>query len=238
MNFTTASANSARHIRTTGIRLRRTRESRLAAGRLTHPITNVPSGPETSPTSESREWLVFQEMFIVFRPKFIKIAYSILRNREDAEDAVQDALLSAYIHFRSFEGRSALKTWFTRIVVNASLMMRRKRKPFTAGSDDISQLVKAIPDAQPEPEKQYAQAESQKRIHGLIKKLSPAFQEALAITYFDEMTARQAGALVGVTTGAFKSRLFRAQKQLADRAGRSFSVSSRRVLPAMKVAAV
>src|SRR6202007_2542609 len=67
------------------------------------------------------------EMFLASRPKFVAMAYSILRNKEDAEDAVQDAVLSAYVHLRNFEGRSAFTTWFTRIVLNAALMILRKR---------------------------------------------------------------------------------------------------------------
>jgi hypothetical protein len=72
---------------------------------------------------------VLEEMFVASRKRFLAIAYSILPNREDAEDAVQEAFLSAYRHLRSFEGRSALRTWLTRIVLNAALMMQRKRKP-------------------------------------------------------------------------------------------------------------
>jgi RNA polymerase sigma-70 factor (ECF subfamily) len=63
-------------------------------------------------------------MFLASRPKFIGLAYSILRNKEDAEDAVQDAMRSAYRHLRSSESRSAFTTWFTRIVFNAALMIR------------------------------------------------------------------------------------------------------------------
>jgi acyl-CoA synthetase (AMP-forming)/AMP-acid ligase II len=50
----------------------------------------------------------FQQMFVAYRPKFVAMAHSILRNREDAEDAVQNAFLSGHSHLRSFEGRSAL----------------------------------------------------------------------------------------------------------------------------------
>src|SRR5215475_287145 len=71
-----------------------------------------------------------EEMFAASRARFLKVAYSVLRNKEDAEDAVQDAFLSAHRNLCSFEGRAALTTWLTRIVLNAALMMRRKRKPF------------------------------------------------------------------------------------------------------------
>jgi DNA-directed RNA polymerase specialized sigma24 family protein len=48
---------------------------------------------------------------------------------EDAEDTVQNAFISGHLHLRNFQGRSALKTWFTRVVLNAALMIRRNRKP-------------------------------------------------------------------------------------------------------------
>jgi len=65
---------------------------------------------------ESREWQAFEEMSLASRAQFTGLAYGILQNKEDAEDAVQDALVSAYVHLRRFEGRSAIKTWFTRVV--------------------------------------------------------------------------------------------------------------------------
>ena len=103
-----------------------------------------------------------EEMFVASRSKFVVIAYSILRNREDAEDAVQNAFLSGYRHLRSFEGRSALRTWFTRIVLNAALMIQRKRKssaiaplPENSNSHEVNWL-ESIPASQPDPEAAHA----------------------------------------------------------------------------------
>src|ERR1700722_12276974 len=78
--------------------------------------------------SETQGMEEFEEMIVASRSKFLATANAILRNTEDAEDAVQNAILSGYLHLRSFEGRSALRTWFTRIVINAALMIRRKQK--------------------------------------------------------------------------------------------------------------
>jgi hypothetical protein len=86
-----------------------------------------------------------QELFLTSRKRFVRIAYRILRNEEDAEDAVLDAFLSACRHLREFEGRSALTTWFTRIVMNAALMVRRKRKnALKAGAtmEEITEVLK------------------------------------------------------------------------------------------------
>jgi RNA polymerase sigma-70 factor (ECF subfamily) len=67
-------------------------------------------------------------MFVASRQQFVAMAYSIVRNTEGADDAVQNAFISGYLHLCNFQGRSALKTWFTRVVLNAALMIRRKRK--------------------------------------------------------------------------------------------------------------
>ena len=133
--------------------------------------TAVPLPPE------SREWQAFEEMFLASRAKFMGLAYGILQNKEDAEDAVQDALVSAYVHLRRFEGRSAIKTWFTRVVLNASLMIRRKRKPApveftleTADADDPRGMDR-IPATKPDPEMYCAETETLHLVDTLIGEL-------------------------------------------------------------------
>ena len=66
-------------------------------------------------------------MFVALRGKYLAMAHSILHNREDAEDAVQEAFLSAHRHVRSFEGRSALRSWLYRIATNVCLDSLRGR---------------------------------------------------------------------------------------------------------------
>src|SRR5260370_9126167 len=142
----------------------------------------VEAGPEVM----SME--AFQEMFVAYRPKFVAMAHSILRNREDAEDAVQDAFLSGYRHLRSFEGRSAITTWFTRIVLNAALMIRRKRtspRPETGTSDDAG-WMEGIPSSQPDPDMVYAEREAVQLINGMLGKMKPALRRALTMTYYDD----------------------------------------------------
>ena len=91
--------------------------------RVTRKAACLAAGPKPArfsplPTT-THEWAAVQEMFSASRPRFVALAYSVLRNKEDAEDAIQDAMLSAYRHLRSFEGRSALTTMRVNQVVNA-----------------------------------------------------------------------------------------------------------------------
>ena len=169
----------------------------------------------------------FEEMFVSSRTKFVATARAILRNREDAEDAVQNAFLSGYRHLRSFEGRSALKTWFTRIVVNAALMIRRKRKsstvqplPESSNSHEVN-WTETIPASQPDPEMVQAERETFACINGILGKMNPALRQAFTMTYYDELSVPEACAVLGVPDGNFKARLFRAKRKLLDRTKRA-----------------
>lgn len=172
-------------------------------------------------------WEAVQEMFLASRSRFVGLAFAILGNKEDAEDAVQDALLSASVHWRSFEGRSALTTWFTRIVLNAALMIRRKRKarridrlpdPCPAEGSPWTEM---IPDSQPDPEMVCGEKETFRLIDALLGKMSPILRDAFTVTYYDEKSNLEAGALLGVSTTTFKSRLLRARRNLLSQAQRS-----------------
>lgn len=177
----------------------------------------------------------FQEMFLASRQKFVALANAILRNREDAEDAVQNAFLSGYLHLRSFEGRSALATWFTRIVLNAALMIRRKRKsPWASAqqenktSDDGSWRQR-IPTSQPDPEVVCAEREALHFINHVLEKMKPALRQALTMTYYDELSGPEACALLGISAGTFKARLFRAKRQLLNETQRTLVAPMRSV---------
>ena len=169
----------------------------------------------------------FQQMFVASRPKFEAMARAILRNREDAEDAVQNAFLSGYRHLRSFEGRSALTTWFTRIVFNAALMIQRKRKlsqfkPLSeSGNSHDDDSTQSTPTSRPDPEMAYAERETVQLINGMLDKMKPALRQAFTMTYYDELSGSEACARLGVSTGTFKARLFRARRQLLNQAQRA-----------------
>ena len=168
-----------------------------------------------------------EEMFVASRKRFLATAYSILRNREDAEDAVQEAYLSAYRHLRSFEGRSALRTWLTRIVMNAALMMQRKRKPSAvrslseSGASHDDGWTENIPDSQPDPEMIHAERETLQFIDEKLGKLKPRLRQAFMMTYYDELSGPEACAVLGVSVGTFKARLFRARRQVLDQTERT-----------------
>ena len=175
-----------------------------------------------------------EEMFVASRKRFLAIAYSILRNRDDAEDAVQEAFLSAYRHLRNVEGRSALRTWLTRIVLNAALMMQRKRKlsavrPLSeSGVSHDDGWTENIPDSQPDPEMIHAERETIQFLDEKLAKLKPVLRQAFTMSYYDDLSGAEACAMLGVSYGTFKARLFHARRKLLDRTDRALVTPIRR----------
>jgi RNA polymerase sigma factor (sigma-70 family) len=74
------------------------------------------------------ESMVFTALSERYRQQLIRAAHRITRTCEDAEDAVQDTLLRAFLHMRDFDGRSSFGTWLTRIAINSALMILRKKR--------------------------------------------------------------------------------------------------------------
>ncbi len=204
---------------------------RLSGERSTNSRPTLPS----SASYQSRGIVgTLQEVLLASRPKLVGMAYSILRNKEDAEDAVQDAVLSAYVHLRNFEGRSAFKTWFTRIVLNAALMILRKRTnsrigflPESNTCDEIP-WTERIPAPQPDPEMVCAEGETFQFIDILLGKMSPMLRQSFTMSYYEEMSSREACTLLGVSIGTFKSRVFRARRHLMAQAQRSLVTPMRK----------
>src|SRR5260370_30115268 len=103
---------------------------------------------------------------------------------------------------RHVEGRSAVTTWCTRIVLNAALMILRKRTnsrieslPESSASGEIS-WAEEIPASQPDPEMVCAEGETLQWIDVLLGKMSPALRQSFTMTYYDELTSREACTLL------------------------------------------
>src|SRR5271169_199183 len=159
------------------------------------------------------------------RPLF-QTALRVLGNAEDAEDALQDGLLSAYRNLKRFEGRSQFSTWLTRIVINAALMRRRSAKARPAVSLDESPREDELPaserfaDDGPNPEQVFASTELREIISENLEELSPLLRTAFVLREVQGYSTGEAAKKLGVTENTLKARLWRARHQLADRLGR------------------
>ena len=151
-------------------------------------------------------------------------ALRLLGNPEDAEDALQEAMLSAYRNLPRFEGRSQFSTWMTRIVINAALMRRRSKRAHPAlslddSSEDKTPIAERFADGHPSPEQLYASAELSARVRENLQTLSPLLRNAFKLRELEGLTADEAARALGVSRNTLKARLWRARQQLAGRLG-------------------
>jgi RNA polymerase sigma-70 factor (ECF subfamily) len=120
-----------------------------------------------------------------YLPMFYKRAFRFLGNAADAEDAVQDALLSAYKHLGQFRGKAQLSTWLTTIVTNAARMQLRRRRGSYLSLDeeqgeDGPTFSERLPDSKPSPEEVCSTAEARDRLVDGVKQLSPKLRQAFS----------------------------------------------------------
>ena len=155
-----------------------------------------------------------------YAQQLFRAAHRVTRNREDAEDAVQDTLLRAFVHLRDFDGRSSFATWLTRIAINSALMILRKKRGSLEvaieGSDDSGKdrLHYQIPDRTPNPERRYAQREEETILNRAVERLRPALREAVRIQRLQECSMQETAKAMGISVAAAKGRLYHARVAL------------------------
>lgn len=159
---------------------------------------------------------------------FHRQAFRYLGNAADAEDAVQDALLSAYKHLEQFRGQAQMSTWLTTIVINSARVQlrRRPRHPHVSLDERAREqegyaLSDTLPDHRPDPEKTFRSVEFEERLTQLARQLSPILRRTFHLHDIDGLSIREIAAMLAVPEGAVKARVYRARTKLRNLAQRS-----------------
>ena len=146
--------------------------------------------------------------------RLLRNTYRITRNHEDAEDALQDSFLRAFLHINRFDGRSAFSTWLTRIAINSALMIIRKRRNGRVtdmgipGELGVEELEWDVTDHAANPEQSYAQREIENILASEIRALRPSIRTAIEMQQLQELSTRETAGRLGISVAAAKSRLF------------------------------
>ncbi|HWZ97238.1 MAG TPA: sigma-70 family RNA polymerase sigma factor [Candidatus Dormibacteraeota bacterium] len=166
-------------------------------------------------------------LFLCHRRSLYHSALGIMGNPEDAEDALQDGLLSAFCGLRRFEGRSRFSTWLTRIVVNAAFMRRRglatrpaKEAAESHGKDEIP-IEERLVSKSANPEQLLVRLETREIINGHLDELSPVLRTVFTLRIMRECTTNEAAKILGISVDSVKARLWRARRALAKRLSRT-----------------
>ena len=144
----------------------------------------------------------------------------IMPNREDAEDAVQDCFLSAFVHLKDFDGRSRFATWLTRIAINAALMKLRKKRglqevPMDEPNPSFEPVAqREFRDGAPDPEESCSARERRRILQSAISGLQPRARRVVELHQLQEHSLRETAQILGISTTAVKARMFHARVTL------------------------
>jgi RNA polymerase sigma-70 factor (ECF subfamily) len=153
--------------------------------------------------------------------RMFRAAWSILRNRAEAEECVQAAYLAAFGAIGTFEGRSALSTWLTRIVVNEALGRRRseeRRRRHLEGKgvavlDDYREALMRGSDSEM-PDVAVAREQIRKLLEQAVAALPEAFRTVFVLREIEGLSSEDTAAILDVPVATVKTRLFRGRRRL------------------------
>jgi RNA polymerase sigma-70 factor (ECF subfamily) len=164
----------------------------------------------------------FNELWNLYSQRVYRTVFHITKNRQDAEDALQDSFFRAFLSLDSFEGRSSFYSWVTRIAINSALGMLRKRRcrPEASYNPGFQQEDEAAPreviDLAPDPEQTYDQHQRCARLMRAIQKLPMSLQEAVQTRMTENCSVKEVASRLNISESAAKSRLYRARTLLGS----------------------
>jgi RNA polymerase sigma-70 factor (ECF subfamily) len=170
--------------------------------------------------------VAFDELMRRHQMSAMKVAVSIVRDRQDAEDEVQNAFWKAYEHINQFQRDAKFSTWLTRIVVNQCLMrlrqVRRARFAYIddAEADDVA--AADLRDLRPSPENLLGVNEVAAVLELEIKRTPPLLRHVFLLRDVENKPMPEVAAKLGISVAAAKSRLLRARAELRSRMQRHF----------------
>jgi RNA polymerase sigma-70 factor (ECF subfamily) len=161
----------------------------------------------------------FVELCERHRTSVLRVVTRITGNAEDAEDAVQDSIMKAFINLGGFDGRSKFSTWFTRIGINTALMCLRKRRrrcEMSLNSEEGLMLSRQweLVDKGPTPELACGMHERHAHLENAIRGLRPNLRSIVEIQISTDASLQDISVVAGITVAATKSRLLRARLNL------------------------
>jgi len=201
------------------------------------PTPPVPSAPPPTEADEralldqlrAGDNRAYERLLREYGGRLLAVARRMMGNEEDAQDALQDAMLSAFRGLERFDGQSKLSTWLHRIVVNACLMRMRtkRRRPENSIESLLPQFKKdghradpgpAWPAGRvnPEPGSSIEQTETRRMVRESIDQLPEGYRTVLLLRDIEGLDTEQTAAALDLTANAVKTRLHRARQALRE----------------------
>jgi RNA polymerase sigma-70 factor (ECF subfamily) len=170
----------------------------------------------------------FEQLVKRYDRKLLRIAQHVTHNREDAQDAVQEAFLKAFQKLDQFREDSTFSTWLIRITLNQSLMKVRKQRRLTreislGQESETDVLPMEVTDWSPNPEQRYLASELRDILVDALNGLRPILRTVFVLRDIEGLSTVQTAQALNVSHTAVKARLWRARLQLRERLNQYFS---------------
>ena len=171
----------------------------------------------------------FEQLVARYDGKLLRIAQNVTHNREDSEDAVQEAFLKAFEHLNSFREDAQFSTWLIRITLNQALSKLRKRRIVKEVSldddfdaEDVT-LPREVADWAPNPEELYRASELRSILIASLKQISPILRVVFVLRDIEGLSIDETAEVLQLRIGTVKARLSRARQQLRKLLSKYFS---------------
>jgi len=173
--------------------------------------------------SKNGDVAAFEQLVKRYNSKLLRIAQRVTRNREDSQDAVQEALLKAFQNLAEFREDAQFSSWLFRITVNQSLMkLRKQRTKKEVSLDEDYQanrdvLPLDVPDRTPNPEQLCWASELREIFIKILEELRPILRTVFILRDVEGLTIDQTAKVLRVSQAAVKARLWRVRLELCER---------------------
>jgi RNA polymerase sigma-70 factor, ECF subfamily len=166
----------------------------------------------------ARDEAAFDRLVERYQGRAYRLAWSLLRNPEDARDVSQEAFLRVYQSAGRFRGDARFSTWFYRVLVNLCLDHRRRRRwwqqPVTQDRDEDEALVERQPAREPDPGDRLAEEETMEQVWQAVRRLPPQQRAAVMLSVHEEMSTADIAAVLDCAEATVRVHLHRAVQAL------------------------
>jgi RNA polymerase sigma-70 factor (ECF subfamily) len=181
----------------------------------------IEKDPDSALVSATRRGDVnaFEKLALHHKQRVFAVAHRITKNREDAEDVLQESFHKAYLHLHQFQERSLFSTWLTRIAIcQAFMLLRRRRKALEVtakgSGDDVKSVSETLVDRSPDPEESCWRRERSELLSKAINRLSPTIRRTVILRDIEECSVKETAHILGASIAAVKSRVSRGRQEL------------------------
>lgn len=178
------------------------------------------------------ERALFELLMRRYNQRMFRVARAITRDDSEAEEAMQQAYVNAYVHLGQFAGRAKFSTWLTRITINEALARTRRRELRLADlGEHQERLMLDIESPSPDPEEAAAASQIRHLVEGEIAALPEAYRVVLVMREVEGLSTAETAACFDVADDVVKTRLHRARAMLRERLFRRAGVTYQQLFP-------